>query len=497
MFSSLLRGLAPLLLILSAPAAAQSEPPVTRDDLMRHIAVLASDEFRGRHPGTEGEERTTAYIVDQLRARGVQPGGEQGGWFHAVPLVERQAGSHVVSWSVGGAERRFDPSDLLLVGRDSSERLVDAPVVFAGHGARIPERGVDQLAGADLRGAVALILLEGPDVPGFPPLAERVEALRSAGAGAVVTIVGADVAWSEVRLLLGGAMTRRAADPMPAILGTMPIAAAQRLLGRERMEQLLESQPGSSFRAVTLPLRATMDVQTRVHRYVSNNVVGRIAGTAAGGESVLLLAHWDHLGICRAEGEGDRLCNGAVDNASGVASLIEVAGRLANGPRPRRDILLLATTAEEMGLYGAEEFAARPTVPLDSIVAAVNMDTVAIHPAGEPVAVIGRGIEPLDSAIAATVAALGRRMDEDGEADDFVERQDGWALTRAGVPAVMVGGSFSDMAKLGAFLAGTYHSPGDEPGAAIALDGAAEDADLLVALARRLADPALYRRPRS
>ena len=173
--------------------------------------------------------------------------------------------------------------------------------------------------------------------------------------------------------------------------------------------------------------------------------------------------------------------------------LIEAARGLARGDRPKRDIFFLATTAEEMGLFGAAHFAAEPTVPLGSIAAAVNLDTVAIAPKGEPVAVIGRGNAPLDAAIAKSVENAGRRLDTDGEADVMVQRQDGWALAKRGVPTVMVGGSFSDMGKLMAFLRGPYHAPEDDLGREIVLDGAAEDTDLLIGLARRLADPKRYK----
>jgi len=201
------------------------------------------------------------------------------------------------------------------------------------------------------------------------------------------------------------------------------------------------------------------------------------------------------MGLCRPEGAPDRICNGAVDNASGVASLIEIAGGLARGARPARDILFMATTAEESGLVGATYFAAHPTVPLASIVAALNMDTVAIHQAGEQVAVMGRGVPALDAVIDSTIADMGRRLDTDDEAAALIQRQDGWALTQAGVPAIMVGGSFSNMALLNAFLSGRYHGPDDQVDGALVLDGAAEDANLSVALARRLADPAIYQRP--
>jgi Zn-dependent M28 family amino/carboxypeptidase len=272
----------------------------------------------------------------------------------------------------------------------------------------------------------------------------------------------------------------------------MSKAAAGRLvqLGGGDLARLLD-RPGPGFAPVALRLKGTLDVATAIQTIATRNVVGRLRGTGHTGESLLYLAHWDHLGLCAPE-EKDRICNGAVDNASGVAALIEIAGALARGPRPKRDVLFLATTAEELGLLGAGYFAARPVVPLRSIVAAVNMDTIAIAAKGESVAVMGRGRPALDAVIDRTIAEAGRRLDPDDEAAGLVERQDGWALARAGVPAIMVGGSFSDMKKLGGFLAGPYHSPADNPGPALVLEGAAEDAELMVALGRKLADPAQY-----
>jgi len=262
------------------------------------------------------------------------------------------------------------------------------------------------------------------------------------------------------------------------------------------MERLLNDQPGSSFRAVQLPLRLTLDVRTNVEAATTANVVGKIPGSGNSGQSVLLLSHWDHLGICRPEGIADRICNGAVDNASGIASLIEIAGRVSKS-RPNRDVLFLATTAEEVGLLGAEYFASHPVVPAGSIVAAINMDTVAVHRSGLPVAMIGRGIVPaLDQVVDATVRAAGRELDTDEEANVMVQRQDGWKLNQAGIPTIMVSGGFSDMNILGGFLQGSYHQPNDQISDSVVLDGAVEDANLLVDLTRRLADPAVYQRPR-
>lgn len=500
MFAKPLRALAPLSLFLAPIAApAQTAAPITSADLMRHIERLASDEFQGRAPSTRGEQLTTAYIVEQFQARGLEPAGEGGTWFQPVRLVERSPGEHNLSWTANGRPADFAQDQVVVLGRDAQERIADAPVIFGGHGVRMPERGIDQLAGTDVRGAVVLILLEGPDIPDFPSLAARRQMVTDAGAAAVIAIVTADVPWETLRGMMSGqAATRLDSTVVPQVTGAISLAAAQQLIaaGGGDLERLMNDQPGSSFRAVTLPLRATMDVTTHVERYTTNNVIGRLRGSGTTNESVMFLAHWDHLGICRPEGAPDRICNGAADNASGIASLIEIAGHLAAQPRPVRDTLFLATTAEEEGLLGAEYFAAHPVVPAPSIVAAINMDTVAIHRAGLPVAMIGRGMFPgIDAVVDAAAGEAGRQVDTDEEANVMVQRQDGWKLNQAGIPTVMVSGSFSDMSVLGAYLEGNYHKPGDEVGApGFILDGAVEDANLLVAVGRRLADPAAYRR---
>ncbi|HEX8192655.1 MAG TPA: M28 family peptidase [Allosphingosinicella sp.] len=502
MFQRLTIAAALAVCLVAAPAYASvpGPPPITEAQLMGHIEMLASDAFEGRAPGTEGERRTTSYIISELEKRGVRPAAPDGSWLQPVALVERRPLSQRAAWRANGRRIAADPAKIGLTARDERHRIADAPVVFVGHGLVDRARRIDQLAGADLRGTVALLLVEAP-VEGFPAYEERARIVAAAGAAAVIGIVSDDVPFDAVLRYARAGDTRLASRSGPAIEGVMPASEAARLIALSggSFASVLDEQPGPAFRAVPLTLRATLDARTSVRRFTSHNVVGRIAGmgntpAAAGGvnESVLLLGHWDHLGICGNPGDADRICNGAVDNASGIATLIEVAGRLAGHLPNPRDILILATTAEEVGLLGAEHFAARPPVPLASIVAAVNFDTVAIHGAGQPVAVIGRGLAPLDAVIAATAGELRREMDTTHAADAFVQRQDGWALSRAGVPAVMVGGSFADMAALQRFLGGDYHGAGDNVRADLPLAGAAEDANFAVLLARRLADPGRY-----
>jgi Peptidase family M28 len=497
-FATLSRGmpvrlLAAFALLLAAlPAAAE---PVSTDALRRHIDILASDDFAGREPGTEGEKKAIAYIAGQMRAFGLEPAGPRNSWYQPLDVAVRRPGEQSSVWQVRGNKRErieLSRDEIILLGRSSRETLARAPVVFAGHGAVIPEKGINQLAGADLKGAVVFILYDEPGIAGFPGYSERVEAVAAAGAAAVIGIVGPELPWPVVLRTYEMGSKRLAIHAPPPLSGAISQSAAESLIRSAGGDlAALLAAPGPSFTAVPLRLRASFEVATAVETIQSNNVVGRVRGSGGGGESLLYLAHWDHLGECEPEA-ADRICNGAVDNASGIAALLEIAHAFGRGSRPKRDVLFLATTAEEMGLLGAEYFAARPTVPLGSLVAAINMDTLAIAPKGEKVAVMGRGHAALDALIDSTVAEAGRALDGDDEADAFIERQDGWALARAGVPAIMVNGSFADMKKLGAFLGGPYHSTADNPGPGLVLDGAAEDTDLMIALGRKLADPAVF-----
>ena len=477
-----LRFILPLCLL--APIAAPAEA-VTTAQLRRHIEILASDGFEGRAPATRGERKTTDYIVAQLKAFGAEPAGVGASWYQPVPVTRRIADRHAVSWTSAGGRIDTGADQMILFGRGGRERIAGVPVVFAGYGT----------AAANVSGAVVLILHDGPGGAGIPAYDERAKALAEQGAAAVIGIIGEDLPWRAVQAYFGEGQHALSTDTHAPVEGLIGYHAARRLLaaGGGGAEALLDDPP-AGFTTRALGLAADMSVATDVRSFTSNNVVGRIRGSGRSGESVLYLGHWDHLGQCRPAGDPDRICNGAIDNASGIAVMLEIARAFSTGAKPERDIVFLATTAEEMGLLGASEFAARPPLPLKSIVAAFNLDTVAIAGKGEAVSVIGRGHPSLDALIDETVRETGRRLDTDGDADRMAERQDGWALAKAGVPAVVVGGSFSDMALLRAFLGGDYHGPADAPGEGLVLEGAAEDTELLIAIGRKAADPALYQR---
>ena len=219
-------------------------------------------------------------------------------------------------------------------------------------------------------------------------------------------------------------------------------------------------------------------------RFTATNVVGRAPGRAPDGRAVVVMAHYDHLGLCQPEGAADRVCNGAVDNASGTAALIALAERVA-AMGLDRDVWFVATSAEEWGLLGAKAFARSPPLPLSRIIAGFNLDTIAIAPPGAPVAMVAASNTGLEPLVRAAAAALGRAWDGDAEAAPFLQRQDGWALAERGVPMIMAGGSFSDLKQLNAFMAARYHRPSDELLPDTQIGGAVDDANLHVELIRR------------
>lgn len=473
--------------LLLAPALAQAapEPPLDEAALREHIAWLADDAREGRLPGTAGGDATQAYIAEAFARAGLKPGAN--GWFQPVPLVERVPGAVAHRWLRQGETVAVSDAGSLFVAQDEQVRLDGAEVVFGGYGIDRPAQGFDEFAGVDLAGRVLLLLSGRPegiaDVPGFEV---RREAAIRRGAAAVIALTAASDPWELIRAQLGRGRVVPADRAVAPIEGALAHDAWSALVG----EALVAEARVPGFRALALGLSVDIDASAQVRRFAPANVIGRIEGRDPRSGAVFLLAHWDHLGLCRPEGAPDRICNGAVDNASGVAMLIEVARRLARGKAPKRSLYFVATTAEEPGLIGARQLVREPPVPLADIAAVLNLDTVALAPAGAPVAVIGRGQTRLDPLIEKTVRSQRRMLDEGDAANAFLARQDGWVFLQAGVPAVMIGGAFSDPVRLASFLAGDYHGPGDDLSRDIPLDGMAEDGALHVALVRLLASPA-------
>ena len=463
-------GLAALL--CSTSVLAQS---ITPQMLRDHVAVLASDAYEGREPGTAGGDRAEAYVLQAFADAGLKPGAPDGRWRQEVALTNVRSESSAGSVTRKGSTTAL--SGLVAMGRMPDERIAGVGLVYAG--------GMDgaALTAAPVRDKVVVMALG-------PGRTAKLEALARAGATGAIFLAPPTLKDAELREAFGHA-TVRDGGVEPMLVGYVSEAQAPALLGPQSAT-LLKYGAAKDFRPVALDGTVAMSAHTTRNRYTTANIVGMIPGTTRPEEAVLLSAHWDHIGICRPVGAPDRICNGAADNASGTAILIEVAKVLTKGPRPARSIYFVATTAEEKGLIGADAYAAAVAETPLKIVANLNIDTAAIVPTGMPVAMVGRGNYPrIDAIVDATARAIGRKVDTDTEANIMVQRQDGWAFGKRGIPAVMATGSVSDMKRLFAYLDGPYHKPNDDL-AHIDLSGAAEDADLHVALARTLADPARY-----
>jgi hypothetical protein len=489
-FGALLLGFA-----LWTPVRAQ---PISESDLRAHIDILASDAFGGRKPGTEGENLTLAYLAQKWADSGLVAGGKDGQWYQPLQFVTRTTLAQTASYSVEGNGRanELGRDALVLRGATRQAELRDSPLLFAGVGDLASFERAPTVAGRTV-----LITLSGRDTPDALGLNERIGNLVRSGAAAVLVIVDQGNGFARIaQRFRRSAVALDSVDPHPAIQGVIERNALRTMLARAgvRLFDLLAAAKQPEFVPIALPIQLQLSVQTELQPFVSHNVIARLPGSDPAAGAVLFLGHWDHFGTCREadnaedaaigeQGPPDHICNGAVDNASGLALLLALASELSRGPPLARDIYFLATTAEESGLFGARGFVADPPFALDRLNAVFNVDTIAISPVIDRVAVIGRGKTGLDAQIAAIAERAGMSIDDSGFADAFIRRQDGWAFLQAGLPAIMVGTAFADKERLEAFLAGPYHQPEDESGAALELRGAVADANFHLLLARHFA----------
>jgi Peptidase family M28/PA domain len=472
-------------------ASASHAKPSVEAELRAHIATLASDDFEGREPGTEGERKTIDFISKAWAKAGLKPAAGDGSWFEPVPLVRRGPESADFKFQARGEKLRFADDEILLIGREAQYTKTKVPVVFAGYGITS-----DGKAAGDVAGKAVLILADRPDFAKdeMQSIRARREALVAAGAEAVIVIGGEQAEYPLIRRQLMARpialVSREKRAPLEGVVGAQFAVALVTKAGSD-WDKLRKAANSGDFAGAPLGVTADFDVKTDVRAFDSYNVVGKIAGKKPDSGAVLYLGHWDHLGICRPEGEADRICNGAVDNASGIAVLIEVAQALAKS-KPDRDIYFVATTAEESGLLGAYAFAAKPVLPLDSIVAAFNVDTVAIAPRGSKVAIVGKGTTELDQFVEVVAKKEKIKVEQSTEANAYIRRQDGWALAEKGVPALMVTASFADLSLTQKFLSSHYHGPDDELTDDTELGGAAQDTALHIALGQYFASLKKY-----
>ena len=511
------------------PAIQSSDGAQTVARLLQHMQTLASDDFGGRAPGTAGEQRTVHYIVDALRALGLRGGAADGSFTQPVPLIGITgrpqlrldlSGSAGKTESAALAALRF-PDDYVAMSRRLTDHVQvrDSQIIFVGHGVIAPEYGWDDYKGLDVRGKTLLMLSNDPQVeqaPGRPdPQRFRGDAMTYYGRwtykyeiasrlGAAAVFIVHETALAGYPYAVVRAWDREQIDidtgdgndARVAVEGWLSEGTARALLSAcgQDLTQLKKAAARPDFVPRPLPVRAQVQIENTLRRFASHNIVARIDGTDPDRkhQAIVYSAHWDHLGQSTDPATGaPRIFHGAIDNASGVAALIEVARGLRS-LQPRRSILFMAPTAEEYGLLGAHYYTQHPPVPLSQTIADINMDMMNVWGPTRAVANVAAGFSDLDAQFVHAAAAQGRQVHGDPDpTKGYFFRADSFEFAKAGVPVALLmrpGLDFVDHPpafaneKAAAFTADDYHKPSDVVKADWDLRGMAQDVDLLIRL---------------
>jgi Zn-dependent M28 family amino/carboxypeptidase len=507
-----------------------SMPRVDSARMLGHIKVLASDEFEGRAPGTPGEEKTIQYLTAEFQKLGLKPGNTDGTYTQKVPLVGitgAEAKPLVVTGNGGKATFKWRDDVVAWTKHVADGASIDnSELVFVGYGVAAPEYNWDDFKGVDLKGKTMVVLVNDPQVPDpadpskldtrtFNGTAMTYygrwtykfeEAARRGAAGALIIheTGPAGYPFNVVQGNLSEKFDLVTPDKNMGranIEGWLSLDAAKRLLkmAGQDFDSLKKQAITREFKPVPLNLKASLAVKNTMRTIDSRNVVAKLEGSdpALKDEYVVYTAHWDHFGISEPK-NGDKIYNGALDNASGVASMLEIARELTEvKPAPRRSILFLAVTAEEQGLLGSQYYSVTPIYPLAKTLANLNID--GINPAGrtKDITVIGLGASDLDDYLRDAAAEQSRTLRPDPEPEKgFYYRSDHFNFAKQGVPALFTdtGVEFIDKPPTFAkemrdrFNKEDYHQPSDEVKPDWDLSGAVEDAELMAAVGYRVAN---------
>jgi len=511
-----------LTMALSSAAVAGDGPSIDAARMNAAVRILASDEFEGRAPASPGEEKTVAWLVEQFRAAGAEGGGSDGAFVQVAHLSRtRQDGPATVAAHVGGRTIALERGPDVLVSSDRPVNhiaVTDAPVVFVGYGATAPERQWDDFKDVDVRGKVIVVLVNDPDfeAPAGDPVADRFdgqamtfygrwtykfqEAGRRGAAGVLVVheTAGAGYGWSTLQNSSAAPkfdIVRADPDAERApFQGWIQRAKAEELFAAAGLDfaALKDSARRADFRPVVLPgLTLSVDFGQIADRVETKNVLARIPGAERPDETVMYGAHWDGYGVGTPDASGDTIYNAAVDNATGVAALLELAHAFAEGPRPQRSVVFAAWSGEEAGLLGSTYYAANPVWPLETTVANINIDSLLPGTEIDPeMVIIGKGKNQLDDVLARHATAAGRTLiaDPAPQAGAFY-RSDHFPLALRGVPALFPAAGFTGASAASRdYVQNRYHQPSDAWDATWRMDAAAADVALIYAVGRDLAD---------
>lgn len=489
--------LLPSLIALSLPYSLlgqQSQRPYefSADRIKTAVEYLASDRLEGRGLGTRGEELTTEYLAVEFKKAGLKPLGERGTFFQGVPLVRVITSPKSTLKAVKGNTVFEIPCEEGFSGRSQTQKELeefDADAIFVGHGITAPEFGWDDYQGVDVKGKVVVAFTNEPpsDDPKFfggkaltyyGRWTYRFEEAARRGAKACLIIHTKETAgypYSVVQPLEGAQLKLEPHKPALAFAGWVSGAMGEKILGLagRTVDGALKEADTKGFKAYPLGVRLQGNFPTRIQKFVSNNVVGIADGSdpALKSEAVLFTAHWDHLGVGRPV-LGDAIYNGAADNATGCALLLELARAwCAQSPRPKRSAIFLAVTAEERGLLGSKYYAQDPLVPLSKTALNLNFDM--ILPLGVPESVVVNGAER--TTVWPAVKAAAERNKLEIEPDQRAHlgvfyRSDHFSMAQAGVPAFSVTAGTKVKGKDKDFVSKAYkvfndtayHSPQDE-----------------------------------
>ena len=507
---------------LAAPALAQEA--IDPDNLTATVRTMAGDWFQGRAPGTLGEERTVGYLIGRLQALGLQPGGPDGGWTQPVPLLHTRLGtpqSLALATPQGPLPLKLGTDVYLSTLRgDDVATVAQAPLVFVGYGVTAPERGWDDFKGVDLKGKVAVFLINDPDFEAASgePVAGKFGGRRmtyygrwiykyeeAARRGAIAALIvhdtpGAGYGWNTV-IAPGGENYDIAAAPYRvALQGWIEGGAATRLFaaaGLDLAAQRLRAR-SPDFRPVELGLTLSADLPVTHETLMSRNVLAKLPGTKRPGEVVMFGAHWDAYGQGAPDAQGRTVRPGANDDAAGVAGLLEIARAFRRGPRPDRSVVFAFWTAEERGLLGSETYANRPVYRAADTVANITLDILQTGGPARDVMLVGQGQNSLEDDLVAAAARQGRTVTPEALPErGLFYRADHFPLAKRGVPTLLFmaisgapdlvnGGRAAGQAWLDSYMR-CYHQTCDDWNSGLDFGGAALDVALAYQVGRDLA----------
>ncbi len=494
---------------------------ITADDLVGHIQTLSADEFEGRLPGTPGEELTVNYLRQQFERLGLEPGNGES-WFQEVPLVSIAADpTSTLTVQGGGQVKRYRYGDQVMAWTKRVVESVDlknSEMVFVGYGTVAPEYGWNDYAGLDVKGKTVVMLVNDPGFATEDPelfngrsmtyygrwTYKYEEAARQGAAAAFIihetepAAYGWDVvqgSWSGPQFDMVSADNNMGRVQVEGWL-TLETAREIFRMGGKDLDELTKQAAQRGFKPASLGLRASMTIRNIIERSTSRNVFALLPGSARPDEYIIYMAHWDHLGR-DPNLAGDQIYNGALDNASGTAALLELAEAFASFPTaPSRSIVFFATTAEEQGLLGSAYYAANPIYPPEKTVAGINIDGLNIYGRMRDIVVVGYGNSELDEYLAQAAGSQNRNVIPDPEAEKgYFYRSDHFPLAKQGIPALYTD-TGSDHVEHGVewtqqkkdeWIAKHYHKPSDEYEPSWDLSGAVEDIQLFFRIGFRLA----------